>query len=207
MLTTQVSDKEDDRKPNQSEAKSDAISAEEYISCKDFVTKISSEKSKPLGRLLFLRGFPSVEWLGLIGAKYRVDPEFFMRFLHFIPHQEAAINYSLPPVPAATWNILELPIITIGERKVLPGMVDQIEINNMRKEARQKLQRHHDLLRAHENISVASSVVRNVSIIDHSCFALEQCIWVCLQSHWTKDAENVRWTRELSVIGFLPWLT
>lgn len=195
MLTDRILDKEDDAKLAQSETRRTLNKAVEYGSCFDFVSKTSSETSKSLGRLIFLRGFPSVEWLGLIGARYRIDPEFFMRFLHFKPAKDTTVNYSLPALPAATWNILELPIITIGERKVLPGLVDQAEINNMRREARSKLQEHHDLLGGHDEITVASSVVRDVAIIDHSCFALEQCIWICLQPHLTKDADSARWTR------------
>ena len=161
------------------------------------MSKTSSETSKPLGRLLFLRGFPSVEWLGLIGARYKIDPEFFMRFLHFKSTKDTIVNYSLPALPAATWNILELPIITIGERKILLGVVNQAEIDNMRREARSKLQEYHDLLRGHDEIIVGSSVVRDVAIIDHSCFALEHCIWICLQPHVAKDADSARWTRRL----------
>jgi len=169
--------------------------AVDYGSCFDFVSRTSSETSKSLGRLLFLRGFPSVEWLGVIGARYRIDPEFFMRFLNFKPPRDTAINYSLPALPAATWNIFELPVITIGERRVLPGLVDQAEIDNMRREARSKLQEHHDLLRGYNKITVASSVVRDVAIIDHSCFALEQCIWICLQPYQSRDSNSTRWTR------------
>ncbi|KAF3070234.1 hypothetical protein CFAM422_006590 [Trichoderma lentiforme] len=165
----------------------------EYESCFDFANKTDSETFKSLGRLLFLRGFPSAEWLSLIGAKYKVDSEFFMRFLHFKPAKGTTVNYSLPALPAATWNILELPIITIGERKVLPGFVHQADIDNMRKEARLKIQEHHDLLRGHE-ITVASSIVRDVAIIDHNSFALEQCIWICLQPLTRKNAEDSQWT-------------
>ncbi|KID59429.1 Mg2+ transporter protein, CorA-like/Zinc transport protein ZntB, partial [Metarhizium brunneum ARSEF 3297] len=168
--------------------------AVKYESCLDFVTKTNSETSKSLSRLLFLRGFPSAEWLGVIGARYRIDSEFFMRFLHFKPARDTTPNYSLPALPAATWNILEFLIVTIGERKVLPGLVDQSTINTMRKEAGLQLQVHHDLLRGNDGVAVASSVVRDISIIDHSCFALEQCIWICLQPLLIKDSDGGRWT-------------
>ncbi|KAK9445103.1 Mg2+ transporter protein, CorA-like/Zinc transport protein ZntB [Metarhizium brunneum] len=185
---------EDDSKAAQNEARWTLNKAVKYESCLDFVTKTNSETSKSLSRLLFLRGFPSAEWLGVIDARYRIDSEFFMRFLHFKPARDTTPNYSLPALPAETWNILELPIVTIGERKVLPGLVDQSTINTMRKEAGLQLQVHHDLLRGNDGVVVASSVVRDISIIDHSCFALEQCIWICLQPLLRKDSDGGRWT-------------
>ena len=118
-----------------------------------------------------------------------------MRFLHFKLGRDSMVNYSLPALPAATWNILELPIITIGERKVLSGLVDQAEIDNMRREARFKLQKHHDFLRGNDETTVASSVVRDIAIIDHSCFTLEQCVWICLQPLLTKETDGARWIR------------
>ncbi|KAK8915425.1 hypothetical protein VCV18_010973 [Metarhizium anisopliae] len=184
----------------QNEARWTLNKAVKYESCLDFVTKTNSETSKSLSRLLFLRGFPSAEWLGVIGARYRIDSEFFMRFLHFKPARDTTPNHSLPALPAATWNILELPIVTIGERKVLPGLVDQSTINTMRKEAGLQFQVHHDLLRGNDGVAVASSVGRDTSMIDHSCFALEQCIWICLQPLLRKDSDGVRWTRRTTSV-------
>ncbi|UKZ50394.1 hypothetical protein TrVGV298_004654 [Trichoderma virens] len=63
----------------------------------------------------------------------------------------------------------------------------------MRKEASSKVQEHHDHLRGYD-IAVASSIVRDVAIIDHSCFALEQRIWICQQPLRRKDTEDVQWT-------------
>ncbi|KAI0183806.1 hypothetical protein EV127DRAFT_376072 [Xylaria flabelliformis] len=188
-----IFDKEDDAK-HSTEARWTLSKAVEYESCLKLVIKTSSETSKSRSRLLFLRGFPSVEWLGLIGARYRVDSELFMRFLHFKPGKDATPNYSLPALPTASWNILEIPIITIGEKKVLPGIGDQSEIQNMRKEARSKLQEHHHLLRGNDGVPVASSIVREVTILDHSCFALEQRIWICLEPLRRKDSDSGRWT-------------
>lgn len=162
----------------------------------DFVSKTSRAESTAPCRLLFLRGYPSPEWLGLIGARHMVDPEFFVRFLHFKPAKDAAFNNSFPALPASTWNLLELPVITIGERKAFHGLADQVKIDNMRRETRSKIQRHHDSLRGTSNVDVASSVVRGVAILDHSCFALEQRIWICLQRQVSKGPEDAPWTRK-----------
>ncbi|KAH8660512.1 hypothetical protein BX600DRAFT_438725 [Xylariales sp. PMI_506] len=186
---------ESEGKSDQSEAKWVLNKAVEYESCLDFVVKTKSETSKSPSRLLFLRGVPSVEWLGIIGTKYKIDPEFFMRFLHFKFATNIFTNYSLPALPAATWNILELPIITTGRRKVVLGPLKQIEVDAMRREVKSNLQAHHDRLQENSELAVASSVVRDISIIDHIYFALEQRIWICLQPNISQnDSGNPRWS-------------
>lgn len=127
-----------------------------------------------------------------------IDSEFFMRFLHFNAAKDAMANYSLPALPATTWNMLELPVVSIGERK--HAFVDQAEIDDMRRQARTKLQKHHRRLRCHTAIPVASSVIRDVAILDQSSFALEQRIWICLQPQFVSSANNFLWTRAFMLV-------
>lgn len=174
--------------------------AEDYISCNDFVRKTGSGDLKSASRLLFLRGYPTPEWLGLIGARFKIDPEFFVRFMHFKPAKDGINNYTLPALPAASWNLLELPVISIGERRAFHGLVNQAEVDVMRKEAKTRMHKHHEHLNGHTGVTAGSSVVREVAIFDHGCFALEQRIWICLQRQITSQPNAV----EVSTVG-APW--
>lgn len=178
IYSLSVSKKKENDTKYSSEASWTLSQAVEYKSCLKFTIKTSSETSKSRNRLLFLRGLPSIKWLGLIGASYRLDSEPFTCLPHLKSVRGATPNYSLPALPTGSWDILKIPIITIGENKVLPGIGNHLKIQIMRKEARSKIQEHHHLLRKNNRIPVPSSLVREIAILDHSCFALEQRIWV-----------------------------
>ncbi|KAK3321235.1 hypothetical protein B0T19DRAFT_431906 [Cercophora scortea] len=63
------------------------------------------------GDVLFLRGYPSPEWVSVVGAKYRLDPEIFRRHLK-LPNSKD--YFELPGLPSSDCT-LELRIPSIGE--------------------------------------------------------------------------------------------
>jgi hypothetical protein len=86
-----------------------------FTSGNDGLTKYAQyDTANECGRLLFLRGFPSPDWLNLIGSRHRVDPEFFRRHLNFIQPPD---SFDLPATPLSSSNFLTLPVITIGKRQ------------------------------------------------------------------------------------------
>lgn len=138
-----------------------------YDACKD-------------GRLLFLRGNASPEWLNRIGAKYHVDPEFFCRHRDFAATIGRPDYFSSPSLPSTNLNMLRLRVTTIGVRKARGRTcpLSQRELDAMRKEARASLREYFDGLSRQRNpeAHLGDSIVRDFSIHDKEYFSIEQNI-------------------------------
>lgn len=115
------------------------------------------------GQLLFLRGYPSQDWINSIGARYRVDPEIFRRQLQHGPKCE---YFDLPDLPSSSMNIIKLFTSTIGTRRGLA--VD-------RSEQEDALERHFHNLGLNPDV-VGESIVRQLWTHDEKHFSIEQNI-------------------------------
>lgn len=119
------------------------------------------------GQLLFLRGWPSPEWINTIGARYRVEPEIFRRHLEYGPTYEA---FDLPGLPSASVNIIKLSTSTLGDGQVLA--VD-------REQEMTAVQSHFNALGSDPAV-VGESVVRRLWIHDKKHFSIEQFVFICV---------------------------
>jgi hypothetical protein len=81
----------------------------------DFEALAANPSDKRNGRILFLRGLPSPEWLGAIGVAYTIDPDFFRRHIDFRPALGRSNFFSDPYLPSASTNMYRLLQTTIGE--------------------------------------------------------------------------------------------
>jgi hypothetical protein len=115
------------------------------------------------GQLLFLRGYPSQDWINSIGARYRVDPEIFRRQLQHGPKCE---YFDLPDLPSSSMNIIKLFTSTIGTRRRLT--VD-------RSTEEDALERHFHNLGSNPDV-VGESIVRQLWTHDEKHFSIEQNI-------------------------------
>lgn len=134
-----------------------------------------TELSTWLGRqgsslsLIFLRGYPSANWLKTVGAHCRVDPEFFRRHLDFNSPQEF---YDLPALPSTARNIIKLRVTTVFRRT---SLLDDKTIDKLRAEEEDHVREHQKQLNR-----VGESIVRKFSIHDKSYFSIEQNISICV---------------------------
>lgn len=131
--------------------------------------------------IFVLRGHPSPEWLGTIGSVQLVDPEYFCRWLEF-PYAAGRLNeFSLPVLPTVGWNILELPMVSIGARGALHAVEIQQNIAATRVSSAAAVRDHHNLLYSQDDGQTGSSVARDLYVFDQNLFAIEQKITICLQ--------------------------
>lgn len=158
----------------------------------DIVTCSASSSRSSSGRVFFLRGYPSARWLGSLGSCHFVDPEFFKRWLEFPYAPNPNNQFSTPSLPTSCWNLLELPIVSIGRRSGARVFRSQ----HMLESARSRLD---DAIRAYQTEllmgtypGVGSSVARDISLFDDTHFAIEQRITICMQS---QEGSN-DWVRE-----------
>ena len=86
--------------------------------------------------LLFLRGHPTPEWLCTVGARFRVDPEYFRRHMDLNLSPGSTNRFTSPSLPSVTSNFVTLRITTIGKRKPVRRSKDQ-SIDEARKTSTQ----------------------------------------------------------------------
>ncbi|MCJ1410914.1 hypothetical protein MMC19_005001 [Ptychographa xylographoides] len=137
----------------------------------DSATGLQSFAKYPLpqnesGQLLFLRGYPSPEWLNLIGGRYRVDPELFRRYISFGNSRDL---YDLPAPPSSSENIVRLSSTSIGR---------QSTASLGRKEGSKALQKYLQSIGGDPDLT-GESIVRRFSVHDNEHFSVEQDILIC----------------------------
>lgn len=160
------------------------------LSCHDLAQLEHPSQAESPGQIFFMRGYPSAEWLGLLGSKYHVDPEFFNRFLDFRSVDDRSNNFFVPPLPSHAWNIVDVPLITIGFRNLGCSYGQQAHVSTIRKDVAIALAEIQNQTLRGAYVPVGSNVVRSVSVLDENHFAIEQRISICFQ-----PAENGKgWT-------------
>jgi len=125
--------------------------------------------------ILFLRGYPSSEWLTTVGSICRVDPEFFRRHLSF----ESRYDYfSLPSLPSCSDNTIKLPYVTLCSREDKIGPPNQGAIDDLRAESAKAMEIYNHQLKV--DTAVGDSIVRKYFIHDEMHFSLEQEMTISL---------------------------
>ncbi len=141
----------------------------------DFETRARELSSSPHGRLIFMLGHPSPEWLLSIGAAYQVDPKFFRRHLDF--RHGLRDHYSLPSLPSTMSTALKLRITTIGASiEKVKTESEQGTIEALWEENNRQLNEYREKLKSLTEIKLGHSVVRDCSIHDLQRFTIEQDI-------------------------------
>jgi len=129
--------------------------------------------------LLFLRGYPSPEWLNNIGWLCNIDPEFILRHLNFAQSATERGYFTTPNLPSSNANILSLRLPTIGYRQ-FDKNITQKEIEELRRTAESKMQEYQSDLKLEKDIQPGDSVVRSFAVHDQEHYSMEQDISVCV---------------------------
>jgi hypothetical protein len=185
-----------------------------FFDWKTFETHQILTKAESPAQIILLSGYPTPEWLGVVGAKYKIDPELLARFLDFQVKKNFTESFALPPLPASSWNILELPTVTIGKTGALKDLSPS-NITAMRTEAKALLRLHQNTLTSQPHSpKLCSSIIRNITVLDQSHFAIEQRVWICLQPKqginpwvlviWTDSGDNGNETSLQAIWDVLP---
>jgi len=127
------------------------------------------------GRLVFLRGYPSPQWLLKIGVKYQVDPDIYQRHLRFQTIGTAERNhFSLPSLPSASTKIVQLPITTICSKITTGGRRGPEDMEPARETSTEALIKYYGSIK--QNANVADSIVRGYSVVSKQHSVLEQTV-------------------------------
>ncbi|WPB07567.1 uncharacterized protein RHO25_012228 [Cercospora beticola] len=122
--------------------------------------------------VLFMQGHPSPSWLNAIGAKYRIDPEFWLQHLDFRASVGRPDHFSLPGLPSKRTHFIRLRSSTIGHRDLGARFVDQRAVDKLRDEAAQGMKKYFRALKRASGWQVGDMIVREFSVLDgrHSMF-------------------------------------
>lgn len=127
-----------------------------------------------VNQVLFLRGFPTPEWVRKIGWYYCVDPEFFRRHLDFslFSHQHW---FSSPSLPSTSSTIVRLRVTTLGRRTTRVP-----DLEKARRETQESMETYIEEMSEPElQGNLGESIVRRFSLHDNQHFSLEQDISIC----------------------------
>lgn len=174
-----------------------------YKKCAEFAKHKIPPKHESPGQILFMRGHPTAEWVAHVGSAHRVDPEFFSRWLNFPHGDDQPNNHSLPSLPSSGWNILELPLISIGGHASSKDFKTQGDLDDARRQSANAVRMYHNNLYTSNEAPGCTSVARDVCLFDEDNFAVEQKITICMQPSQdaTKDsvAEPKGWVCKLRI--------
>ena len=162
---------------------------ERFQDVDDFIRGRKSETSATSkSSLLFLHGFPSPEWLAVIGSTFGLDPEFFQRHLDFRSTTGKVDYYPLPSLPSSSSNIIRVRLTTLGAwSHSLGKRYHQKELDALRRSCAQSMgnYKHEIRLNYSHRINTGDSIVRSFDVIDGMNFAIEQEASACIS--WSGD--------------------
>ncbi|KAK7422144.1 hypothetical protein QQZ08_009612 [Neonectria magnoliae] len=123
-------------------------------------------------KLMFLRGFPSPGWLNSIGARYTVDPEYYLRHMPISssPVRGNTHNAQPPSLP----NTIELAFFSVGD---WDSSRSELSLQKLREECNKSFLAYMEDLQV-RGLPVCSPVVRCFHVHDKDRFSIQQRITI-----------------------------
>lgn len=153
---------------------------------------------QPSGGLLFLRGYPSPEWLTSLGSQYDVNPEFWARHMDFLSAPPAAHITTPWMLPSSSDDVFRLRFTTVGSRGPVSPPLDRTGLKKLRESSARQMEQYEEKLRyAHLNPEWrhGDSIVRRFTIHDQEYFSFDQVGTIYLSR---PDETTNNWLSECS---------
>lgn len=141
-------------------------------------TPVSDQEVR--AQILFLRRYPSPQWLKAIGAKYGLEPDFLANHLDFL-NPSASEGLPIVGLPTSLAHVIQLCITTIGSRDCEKRNYKQDEIDSIRKQDKADMTLYSSKL-SKGKFDVGNAIVRHYSTLDETFFALEQKVSIHIQN-------------------------
>ncbi|KAH7265627.1 uncharacterized protein BKA55DRAFT_636573 [Fusarium redolens] len=154
--------------------------------------RASSSARKYPGRLVFLRGFPSAQWLNCLGSTIDVDPEFFYRHLEgtistgqVSPRLDQSFSTPFP------WSqdLIQLRVCNTGSWDINGSRHTLVDL---RKDCESKLRMHVEDFAHLRNFAVGDSIVRRFIVHNRHSYSIEQRLSIEVIHH-TRTWSIVVW--------------
>lgn len=139
-------------------------------------------------QLVFMKGYPSPLWLNVIGAKFKVDPDFFARHLDFLIPSTSA-KFPRPALPSSLSHQVQLLVTTVGSRDCA-GKLKQAVLDKLRTEEEDSFDTYKKALSTGSDFQTGCALVRRYGTLDGDQFFIEQKISLVVLmrgDHWTSE--------------------
>jgi hypothetical protein len=141
--------------------------------------------------LLFLRGYPSAEWILELGSRYKIDPEFFHRHMHYLSDSQDAARRTPFMLPSSQKTIFQMSVTSVGTQT----NSTYADVKSKRAAAACEMDTYLHSLRARQGWRCGNSIVRSYEVHDEKHFSIEQTVTVHVASI---DKTTDRWIGKLS---------
>lgn len=132
--------------------------------------------------ILFMRGHQPPECLTRIGANFNINPYFFLRHLEYWWSSRPLKLFSSPYLPSASYGILRLKMITLGEREEKGSWGSSPQIQTLRAKSESSMTNYlHDVTREYM-LNSGDSIVRTFNVHSTRYFSIEQEVTVTTQA-------------------------
>ena len=146
-------------------------------------------RAKSESQVIFLRGYPSPEWIKSIGACCRIeDAEFFRWHLRFQCRQKYCLSQ---PLFSTFSNIIRLKFITIGSRQTNGNK--QETVDKLREKAAKAMKNYEQELKIGDMVKAGDSIIRDYHVLDEQHVVIEQEMSICITksgSNWTGKSRS-----------------
>lgn len=137
-----------------------------------------TRRKQPSGRLLFMEGYPSPQWLNHLGSKFDIDPEFYFRHLEFDHIQKTPTHFFMSSLPSVA-EIIRIRITSILSRNDFQFEPEHT-IADLRKTSEVHMDEYLNNLVKSLKVSLSESIVRRFSVHDKQHFSIEQMVTICV---------------------------
>ncbi|KAI1448212.1 hypothetical protein F5Y02DRAFT_414944 [Annulohypoxylon stygium] len=135
--------------------------------------------------IVFLRGYPSQEWLCRLGVQLDIDYEFF--YQHFSNPSQLILgeNYCLPPLSLISTGTFQMTFTSIGS---WDNHVSGMDLTSSRSEFVEEFIAYSKDLNRNQEVRLGDSIVRSFYLYDLKHFSVEQILTIRLlqnDRYWT----------------------
>ncbi|TPX13843.1 uncharacterized protein E0L32_005787 [Thyridium curvatum] len=158
--------------------------------------------------IIFMQGHQPPECLTRLGAFFNIDPRFFNRHLEYFWHSRPLKLFPSPSLPSASFGIIRLRLVTLGEHKETGKGHTRSTVKTMRSMSELAMEEYlHDLTREYM-LQAGNSIVRAFNVHSTKYFSIEQEVTVTVKSVPTGGWVLLVWTdvgQDLSKGPRGPW--
>ncbi|KAI0811538.1 hypothetical protein GGR55DRAFT_105155 [Xylaria sp. FL0064] len=136
-------------------------------------------------RLLFLRGYPSADWLCHIGRELNLEYEFYYQHFSLVSQLSIAESYSHPPLSLISTDTIQLTFTSIGS---WDNHGSGIDLTSARARLGEDMKAFLEDLNRNQGPKLCDSIVREFEVHDLEHFSIEQLVTVKLlryKAFWT----------------------
>ena len=131
--------------------------------------------------IVFMRGHQPPECLTRIGANFNIDPYFFLRHLEYWWSSRPLKLFSSPYLPSASYRILRLKLVTLGEREEKGGWSSSPQIQSLRAKSESSMKDYLSDVTREYTLNPGNSIVRTFNVHSTQYFSIEQEVTVTVQ--------------------------